>query len=113
MASTPLEVFWANEQSEKLEKVKEQITSINELIDDCLKGMIDISAMCLNYGIAAENDKNLQQSAEAFNKLINVLSDYELYLNGQKDELEGRMKKCLLMFDDGIYGYKETETEDI
>ena len=112
MASTPLEIFWANEQSEKLEKVKEQITSINELIDDCLKGMIDISAMCLNYGIAAENDENLQKSAEVFNKLINVLSDYEVYLKKQKYELEGRMKKCLLMFDDGIRGYKETETED-
>lgn len=98
MASTPLEVFWANEQFEKLEKVKTHISSINGLIEDCYKGMIDISAMCLTYGVAAENDKNLQQSADAFNKLINVLSDYELYLRERKAELEGRMKKCLMMF---------------
>lgn len=100
MPSTPLEVFWANEQSEKLEKVKERIRSINELIDDCLKGMVDISSMCLQFGILVEQDDSIKQSAEAFNKLINVLSDYELYLKDQKAELEGRMQKCLLMFDE-------------
>ena len=104
MASTPVEVFWANEQAERLERVKDQIQSINELIEDCYKGMIDISVMCLNHGIAAENDTNLQKSSEAFNSLINVLSDYEGYLKEQKDALEGRMKKCLLMFgEEGAY----------
>lgn len=112
MASTPMEVFWANEQSEKLERVKTQIESINELIEDCYKGMIDISAMCLNYGIEAENSKALQDSADAFNKLINVLSDYEVYLKNRKAELEGRMKKCLLMFgEENIEGgYKNEQS---
>lgn len=98
MPSTPLEVFWATEQSENLEKVKERIRSINELIDDCFKGMVDISSMCLQFGILVEQDDSIKQSAEVFNKLINVLSDYELYLKEQKAELEGRMQKCLLMF---------------
>lgn len=100
MPSTPLEVFWAEEQSEKLEKVKERIRNINELIDDCFKGMVDISSMCLQFGILVEQDDSIKQSADAFNKLINVLSDYELYLKDQKAELEGRMQKCLLMFDE-------------
>lgn len=98
MPSTPLEVFWANEQSEKLEHVKTQITSINELIDDCFKGMADISSMYLQFGILVEQDETLKKSEEVYNKLINVLSDYELYLKNQKAELEGRMQKCLLMF---------------
>ena len=100
MPSTPLEVFWENEQSEKLERVKEQIRNINELIDDCFKGMVDISSMCLQFGILVEQDDSIKQSAEVFNKLINVLSDYELYLKDQKAELEGRMQKCLLMFEE-------------
>lgn len=100
MPSTPLEVFWANEQSENLEKVKERIRSINELIDDCLKGMVDISSMCLQFGILVEQDEAIKKSEEVYNKLINVLSDYELYLKNQKAELEGRMQKCLLMFEE-------------
>lgn len=100
MPSTPLEVFWANEQSENLEKIKERIRNINELIDDCFKGMVDISSMCLQFGILVEQDEAIKKSEEAYNKLINVLSDYELYLKEQKAELEGRMQKCLLMFDE-------------
>ena len=100
MPSTPLEVFWAEEQSENLEKIKSQIRSINELIDDCFKGMVDISSMCLQFGILVEQDDSIKQSAEVFNKLINVLSSYELYLKDQKAELEGKMQKCLLMFEE-------------
>lgn len=98
MASAPLEVFWADEQRKRLDSVNTRIQDVDNLIDNCFKIMTDISAMFLEHGIKAANDKGLQSSSDALNKLVNVLSDYELYLKRQQDELNGRMQKCIAIF---------------
>ena len=98
MASAPLEVFWADDQMKKLDKFTGRIKDVDILIDSCFKTMTDISALCLEHGIVTANDKSLQSSAEALNKLVNVLSDYELYLQEQRDALTGRLQKCIELF---------------